>query len=145
MVRGYLRAEVRRKCCKFVVRDFISGKDSSSDLCRIQYSVSRPVALGTDGGGSKEGDVEGCIVGDKKCRGFRTQELEEGGENLIDLRCLADHRICDPGEDCDERRDFASGIDECLEFSDGDPPVVSKSTTTKVASFRSMPNSSIAI
>ncbi|CAB4572723.1 unannotated protein [freshwater metagenome] len=120
MVRGYLRAKIRRKCCKFVVRDFISGKDSSSDLCGIEDSVLRPNSFRADRGSTKEGDVEGCIVGDKEGRGFRTQELEEGGENFIDLRCLADHRICDPGEDCDEGRDFASGIDECLEFSDDD-------------------------
>ena len=66
MVRGYLRAEVRRKCCKFVVRDFISGKDSSSDLCGIEDSVLRPNSSRADRGSTKEGDVEGRIVRDEK-------------------------------------------------------------------------------
>src|SRR5207302_9568105 len=60
-------------------------------------------------GGIEERHVEAQVVPDEHAA---ADELEQRREDLLDTRSRCDHRIGDPGEERDGRRDPAPWIDE---------------------------------
>ena len=63
---------------------------------------------------SQETHVERCVVGDQDAS---LRELEELGEDLLDRWRTGHHRVGDPGEHRNERRDRLVGVDQRLELA----------------------------
>ena len=151
--------------CAARVASLQSGTSSLVSTRRASRAVSttrvrRPVPAGPGAGGLEEADVERRVVRDQ--HGV-AGELEEGRQHLVDPRRGGHHRVGDAGEHRDQRRDAPAGVDQRGELAEhlaaahldradlGDrpesstrPPVVSRSTTTKVTSRSGSSSSSNA-
>ena len=151
--------EVGRQRRQLAVRHLVAAEQTAGQDGGVHRGGRRPGEPVLRARGLEEADVERRVVRDQD---RAAGELQEPGQDRADPGGRGDHHRGDPGQHADVGRDGAAGVDEGLELAErrrrprtltapisvialsfGDPPVVSRSTTTKVTSASGVPSSSI--
>ena len=151
------RAEVLRERLETDVGD-VGPHDTPRELggthrWPLEHRILQPLEVHV-----QEREVEPRVVSDED---RASGELEERGEDGFDRRLPTHEEVIDAGQVRDEGRDRLLGIDERLERAEslaaldqtapisvmrdsrGEPPVVSRSTTTNVTSRSGTPSSRV--
>ena len=107
VVEAEARGQRAEPAVGHLVADQAAGQGDGVDLHRVVAGVPGPLERG-----AQEGDVEADVVADDH---GAPQELEQRRQHRLDARRRRDHRVGEPGEHGDLRRDRPARVDERLE------------------------------
>ncbi len=91
------------------------GQHLAGEPHGVHHGRTRPWQTEPRAGGLQEADVERRIVRNKD---GPPDELQERRQHGADPRCVVHHRIGDPGQDGDLRRDRPAGVDQGRELAE---------------------------
>jgi hypothetical protein len=109
VVRLVPGTEVGREGAELAVRHLVAGEHPAGQRGGVQHPGVRPGVAVPGTGRLEETDVVRRVVRDQH---GAVQELQDTGQHLLDRWRRQQHRLGDPGQHRDERRDRLAGVDQ---------------------------------